>query len=49
VRCAELCGRSHYSMESPVRIVSAEEYEQWVTDQLAAQNIEVAQADNATE
>ena len=50
VRCAELCGRSHYSMESPVRIVSAEEYEQWVTDQLAAQGIEVAQADGtATE
>lgn len=47
VRCAELCGRGHQSMQSPVRIVSAEEYEQWVTDQLAAQNIEVAQVDGA--
>ncbi len=46
VRCAELCGRSHYSMESPVRIVSVEEYEQWISDQLAAQGIEVAQADD---
>jgi cytochrome c oxidase subunit 2 len=45
VRCAELCGRSHYSMESPVRIVSPEEYEQWTAEQLAAQGIEVAQAD----
>lgn len=47
VRCAELCGRSHYSMESPVRIVSPEEYEQWTADQLAVQGIEVAQADSA--
>jgi cytochrome c oxidase subunit 2 len=50
VRCAELCGRSHYSMESPVRIVTPEEYDQWVSEQLAAQNIEVAQSDaTATE
>jgi cytochrome c oxidase subunit 2 len=45
LRCAELCGRSHYSMESPVRIVTQEEYEQWTSEQLAAQGIEVAQAD----
>jgi cytochrome c oxidase subunit 2 len=45
VRCAELCGRSHYSMESPVRIVTQAEYDQWVSEQLAAQNIEVAQVD----
>jgi cytochrome c oxidase subunit 2 len=48
VRCAELCGRSHFSMETPVRIVTPEEYEQWVTEQLAAQNIEVAQSDSAS-
>jgi cytochrome c oxidase subunit 2 len=47
VRCAELCGLNHWSMESPVRIVSPEEYEQWVTEQLAAQNIEVVQATGA--
>jgi cytochrome c oxidase subunit 2 len=45
VRCAELCGRSHWSMESPVRIVEQAEYDQWVTEQLAAQGLEVAQAD----
>jgi cytochrome c oxidase subunit 2 len=48
VRCAELCGRSHYSMESPVRIVTPEEYEQWVTEQLAAQNIEIAQSNSTS-
>jgi cytochrome c oxidase subunit 2 len=45
VRCAELCGRSHYSMESPVRVVSQAEYDQWEAEQLAAQNIEIAVAE----
>jgi cytochrome c oxidase subunit 2 len=47
VRCAELCGRSHWSMESPVRIVEQAEYDQWVTEQLAAQNPAVVQADGS--
>ena len=29
VRCAELCGTSHYSMENPVRVVSQEEFDAW--------------------
>ena len=29
VRCAELCGTSHYSMENPVLVVSQEEYDAW--------------------
>jgi cytochrome c oxidase subunit 2 len=32
VRCAELCGRNHYSMESPVRVVDQAEYEAWLAD-----------------
>lgn len=48
LRCAELCGRSHYSMLAPVRILSAEDYQQWETDQLAAQGIDITQADAAT-
>jgi cytochrome c oxidase subunit II len=47
VRCAELCGRSHWSMESPVRIVEQAEYDQWVADQLAAQNPAIVQVDDA--
>jgi cytochrome c oxidase subunit II len=47
VRCAELCGRSHWSMESPVRIVEQAEYDQWVSEQLASQNPSVVQADGA--
>jgi len=31
--CAELCGRSHYSMRRIVRIVSEEEYEEWLDEQ----------------
>lgn len=31
--CAELCGRGHYSMRMPVRIVSQDEYEAWTASQ----------------
>ena len=34
VRCAELCGTSHYSMEKPVVVTSQEEFDAWMTDQL---------------
>src|SRR5690606_33271649 len=34
VRCAELCGLSHWSMLSPVRVVEQAEYEQWEAEQL---------------
>lgn len=31
--CAELCGKGHYSMRREVRIVSDQEYEQWLSKQ----------------
>ena len=31
--CAELCGRGHYSMRRPVRIVSQGEYDSWLKEQ----------------
>ncbi len=31
--CAELCGKSHYSMRRIVRIVSQEEYDVWISKQ----------------
>jgi cytochrome c oxidase subunit 2 len=31
--CAELCGRGHYSMRRVVKIVSPEEYENWLDEQ----------------
>ena len=31
--CAELCGKGHYSMRRVVRIVSEEEYNQWLAEQ----------------
>ena len=33
VRCAELCGTSHYSMEKPVVISSQEDFDAWMTEQ----------------
>jgi cytochrome c oxidase subunit 2 len=35
LRCAELCGLSHYNMLATVRIVSQEDYDAWLADQSA--------------
>jgi len=37
VRCAELCGRNHYSMETPVHIMQQADYDKWMSDQEVAQ------------
>ena len=36
VRCAELCGTQHAYMEAPVVVVSQEDFDAWVQQQLAA-------------
>ncbi len=36
VRCAEMCGTQHAYMESPVIVVSQEEFDAWVQSELAA-------------
>lgn len=35
VRCAELCGTSHYKMEQPVIVVDGAEFTTWITEQQA--------------
>lgn len=45
LRCAEMCGLSHYNMLAPVRVVERAEYEQWVSEQVAAQADALVQAD----
>ncbi|MHB8932681.1 MAG: cytochrome c oxidase subunit II [Bellilinea sp.] len=35
VRCAEMCGTSHAYMESPVIVVSQQEFDEWVKGELA--------------
>ena len=35
VRCAELCGTSHYKMEKAVKVVSEEDFAAWVAQQQA--------------
>lgn len=34
VRCAELCGREHYSMLAPVKVLSQENFDAWVAEQI---------------
>lgn len=36
VRCAELCGTQHATMLAPVRVISQEEFDAWVDEQVAA-------------
>ena len=35
VRCAELCGTAHYSMEKPVIVSSQADFDAWMNEQLA--------------
>ena len=51
VRCAEICGLSHWRMEAPVRVVSQEEFTAWMDEQIAAQGTDAVarQADATTE
>ncbi len=44
VRCAEICGVSHAYMESPVIIVSQEEYDAWVAMKIAEAEAEALAA-----
>lgn len=34
VRCAEMCGRLHYNMEAPVKVLSQVDYDAWVQSQI---------------
>ena len=45
--CAELCGNGHYSMKKLVRIVTQEEYDQWLSEQQSyyATNVRNTDAD----
>jgi cytochrome c oxidase subunit II len=45
LRCAELCGLSHWSMLADVRIVEQDEYDAWIAERTAGLEPAVAQAD----
>jgi cytochrome c oxidase subunit 2 len=49
--CAELCGRGHYSMKRPVKIVSQEGYDTWLASQSSyyLSNIRFKESDPWTE
>ena len=38
LRCAELCGLSHYTMLTDVRVVEADEFAMWMSEELAKVN-----------
>lgn len=42
LRCAELCGLSHWSMLATVRVVPEEEYTAWMEQKVAEQNLQTA-------
>lgn len=44
LRCAELCGLSHWSMLATVRVVSQEDYDAWWSEKTAAQTPALAAA-----
>lgn len=48
VRCAEICGLSHWRMETPVRVVTEDEFAAWMGEQLVLQGKD-AIAQQATE
>lgn len=50
VRCAEMCGRQHYNMEAPVKVLSQTDYDAWVQSQVApVSNDPVARGDQLTQ
>ncbi|MBX9742590.1 MAG: cytochrome c oxidase subunit II [Chthoniobacterales bacterium] len=36
--CSQLCGKGHYNMKAPIRVVSQEEYDQWYAKKIGAQS-----------
>jgi cytochrome c oxidase subunit 2 len=42
LRCAELCGLTHWNMLATVRVVGEDEYAMWISEQLAQQSPAVA-------
>ena len=37
--CSQLCGKGHYNMKAPIRIVSQEEYDKWYAEKIKKPNI----------
>ena len=42
LRCAELCGLTHWNMLATVRVVPQDEYDAWMTEQAAKADTAVA-------
>lgn len=43
VRCAEICGTGHYSMQAQVQVVDQPEFDTWLTEQSADCNLDDAE------
>lgn len=49
LRCAELCGLSHWSMLSPVRVLEQDDYDAWLADETAGVSPSTAERSPSTE
>lgn len=38
--CSQLCGKGHYNMKAPIRVVSQEEYDKWYGEKVTKPNID---------
>ena len=45
--CSQLCGKGHYNMKAPIRVVSQEEYDAWYAEKIKKPNI-VVEASSVT-
>ncbi len=39
--CSQLCGKGHYNMKAPIRVVSQEEYDTWYAEKVKKPNIAI--------
>lgn len=37
--CSQLCGKGHYNMKAPIRVVTQEEYDKWYAEKVAKPNV----------
>jgi cytochrome c oxidase subunit 2 len=37
--CSQLCGKGHYNMKAPIRVVSQEEYDKWYAEKVIKPNV----------
>lgn len=47
--CSQLCGKGHYNMKAPIRVVSQEEYDKWYSEKVKKPNIMIGTSSLASQ